>query len=479
MTTQDPAQLPAHTFLGEPDLSFHPTRAKDRDPYPLRGLARFGPYSRGTLGGVVDPIRVAAVAPAGWRRQVQLFLQEMEASHRPQERRHYLIEYPGFSSIFGVRVVLGHDDLVAELPTDTDDVLSSSERPHISLAERLAKAIARLGARRSEFDVLLIFLPKEWQAGFYGNDDDFDLHDFLKAMTASRDLPIQLVREDSALSYRCRCSVMWRMGIALYCKVGGIPWKLADSDPDAAYVGLSYALRPSADDRPRYVTCCSQVFDAEGAGLEFVAYETADIQVEQDNPFLSRADMVRVMSRSLALYQRRHGGRSPKRWVVHKSTEFKLEEIEGCFDAFRGAETVSLLEVQQNTAYRGLRWEQDSRSSKLVAARYPVVRSTVQVLDGYRALVWTQGSLPSIGGNADFYKEGKGIPQPLELVRHAGHGSWDDAARQVLGLTKMNWNNDGPYTRLPVTIGFASVLARTIKRMPTLDPRPYQFRFFM
>ena len=43
----------------------------------------------------------------------------------------------------------------------------------------------------------------------------------------------------------------------------------------------------------------------------------------------------------------------------------------------------------------------------------------------------------------------------------------------------MDWNHDGPYERLPVTMGYAQVLARTIKRMNRLEPRPYEFRYFM
>ena len=83
------------------------------------------------------------------------------------------------------------------------------------------------------------------------------------------------------------------------------------SDPEAAYIGLSYALRPTESDRPRFVTRCSQVFDAEGAGLEFVAYDAHEIDVQRDNPFMSRTEMFRVMGRSLDLYRRRHSGRSP------------------------------------------------------------------------------------------------------------------------------------------------------------------------
>jgi hypothetical protein len=64
-------------------------------------------------------------------------------------------------------------------------------------------------------------------------------------------------------------------------------------------------------------------------------------------------------------------------------------------------------------------------------------------------------------------------------VRHVGHGAWDDSARSILGLTKMDWNNDSLYDALPVTLGYAKVLARVVKRMKGLGSAPYQFRFFM
>jgi hypothetical protein len=60
-----------------------------------------------------------------------------------------------------------------------------------------------------------------------------------------------------------------------------------------------------------------------------------------------------------------------------------------------------------------------------------------------------------------------------------GHGTWDETARAVLALSKMNWNNDALYDPLPVTISYAKVLARVVKRMPGLGTSPYQFRFFM
>jgi hypothetical protein len=290
---------------------------------------------------------------------------------------------------------------------------------------------------------------------------------------------MQVVQEGSALQYACRCSVMWRLGIALYCKAGGIPWKLADAPQDTAFIGLSYAMRAQEDAGPRFVTCCSQVFDADGVGLEFIAYESGDVHIERDNPYLSRAEMRRVMARSLWLYQRRHAGRPPRRVVVHKSTEFKRDEVDGCFDAWLSAEGLDLIQVQQDTLWHGVLLSKRPGQSKGQPEPYPCVRGTYMPLGGKEVLLWTQGNAPAAVGGKNFYKEGKGIPTPLILQRFAGHGGWDDTCRAVLGLSKMNWNNDGLYDRLPVTMGYAQVLARIVKRMPRLGTTPYQVRFFM
>lgn len=71
------------------------------------------------------------------------------------------------------------------------------------------------------------------------------------------------------------------------------------------------------------------------------------------------------------------------------------------------------------------------------------------------------------------------IPRPLRIIRHAGHGPWDDTAWAILALTKMDWNNDALYDPLPVTLAYAKVLSRVVKRISRLGSRPYQFRFFM
>ena len=471
------SRIGSHMWFPEPMLAFHPNRISDQSRHPLHGLLTYGPYS---AGFVPDPIRVATLAPAGESQYLYDFMKSLNSDFKPKERRDYLPEWPGFHGVFGLHMRGAGKSCHVETSPQLEVDLCNSSKPHIILADHLVRAVQRLEACRSNFDVVFVYIPQRWATGFVGGPgDDFDLHDHLKAFAAARGMPIQLIREDSAITYHCRASVMWRIGLALYAKTGGIPWKLAESDPETAYIGISYAVRPPTSDRSRFVTCCSQVFDAEGAGLEFVAYDAQEVEVQRDNPFLSRTEMFRVMTRSMELYRRRHAGRSPRRVMVHKTTEFKPNEAEGCMEALHLCEAVDLVQVVEDVGWRGVRIDPDPNGEiKGKAAAFPVSRGTVVGLGPREALLWTHGDVTGVTPRS-YFKGSRSTPRPVRLVRHAGHGPWDDTARAILGLSKMNWNNDSLYDPLPVTMSYAKVLARVVKRMSNLGSTAYQFRFFM
>jgi hypothetical protein len=472
------SQIAPHLWFPEPKLAFHPERVDDVDVHPLRGILRFGPYSAGL---VPDPIRVATIAPAGEGHRLYSFMKELNSEYDPTERKDYLPKWPGFSAAFNLHMRGAAKACHIELDDRLEGEMRDAASPHVVLATRLIRAIQLLEASRDEFDVIFLYVPTSWSPGFAGQSgEDFDLHDHLKAATAARRIPIQLVREDRALAYPHRASVMWRVGLALYAKAGGIPWKLAEADGETAYIGISYAVRPVDSDRPRFVTCCSQVFDADGAGLEFVAYDAHEVEVQRDNPFMSRNEMFRVMTRSIDLYRRRHSGRTPRRVTVHKTTEFKPEEIDGCMEALHLCEAVDLVQVVEDVGWRGVRIDPARQGGpKGTAAAYPVARGTLIGLGPRESLLWMHGDVGDVKERGSYFQGARSTPRPIRLVRHAGHGPWDDTARSALALSKMNWNNDALYDPLPVTMSYAHVLARVVKRMSGLGSKPYQFRFFM
>lgn len=471
------SEIARHVCFPEPSLAFHPERSADRDVHALRGLLRYGPYSAGL---VPDPIRVATIAPHVGADALYDFMKDLREPAKPLERHAYLPEWPGFKNVFGVRMVGAAKDCHIKLAAELEGKIDASGTPHIVLAEALGRALQQLDTRRSEYDVIFIYLPNRWMVAFTGNQpEDFDLHDYLKAITAAKRVPLQLIREDKAMAYQCKASVRWRVGLAIYAKAGGVPWKLADMEPDTAYIGLSYAVRPNASHGPRFVTCCSQVFDSDGSGLEFIAYDAHEVRVQRENPFLSQTEMFRVMTRSLDLYCRRHSGRNPKRVMVHKTTEFKREESDGCMEAFHLCESVDLLQLVDDVSWRGVKIERSGDSNKGKPASYPVNRGTLVGVGPYEALLWTHGGVDGVATQGAYFQGARSTPRPIRLRRHAGHGSWDDSARAILALTKMDWNNDSLYDPLPVTVSYAKVLARIMKRIDSLGTTPYQFRFFM
>jgi len=165
--------------------------------------------------------------------------------------------------------------------------------------------------------------------------------------------------------------------------------------------------------------------------------------------------------------------------MVHKTTEFKTDEIDGCMEALHLCEAVDLIQIVEDVGWRGVRIDAEPGARKGIPAAFPVGRGTVIGLSPREALLWTHGNVQGITERGSYFQGSRSTPRPLRLVRHAGHGPWDDTARAVLALSKMDWNNDALYDVLPVTIGYAKVLARVVKRMPGLGSAPYQFRFFM
>lgn len=470
------APISPYQVLDEPELAFDPVDPLQRDLNPLSGLAHHGPFSARVWQPDAAGVRVALLAPAADLQRLRDLLNDIWTPSQPKERREYLPEYPGFKQAF--RTTLGPADQAAQLPLDErlDDLLADSPIPHRVLADSLIDSLKQLRAVRSLFNVVVFYLPPRWKRAFTAGD--FDLHDEVKAHAAQLGLATQIVT-DQAINYRCRASVGWRLGQALYTKAGGIPYKLATDtgllDSQSAFVGIAYATRRSDDGSTSFTVCCSQVLDAAGGGMDFVAFDISG-DVDQRNPLLSRPQMRTVLSASLSIYADRAAGTRPRRLVVHKLTPFTAEEIGGCADAWGSTEDLECLTLTRSP-WRAAQATPDQPRPW----GYAINRGTLLPLDPYTRLLWISGNAPTatLSGTANYLQGGKGTPRPLLLTRWAGHGDLTQAGAEVLALSKIDWNNDALYDALPATVRYAQLLAGVVKHVPTLPPIPFDYRLFM
>lgn len=477
------AHMPPYSLLQEPFLLFDPNQGQAVDQHPLRGLKTLGPYSRGVMARFTPSIRVATIGPRSGQAAVRQLLGSLRQSHRADDKSMYTPDYPGFEQTMGVEVLPAPRACNVPWPDRIED-FPGDGTPAERLARAFGQALQHLDGHRADFEVVTVHLPDSWDPVTRGRD--FDAHDALKAMAARRGIPTQVLN-DRTFSFGYQAQRSWRLAVALYVKAGGIPWKLAaiPGVPDStAYIGLGYAFRGDPREA-RFVTCCSQVFDTDGGGMQFVAYEardpiSGDPTEAQRNPYLSRHDMRSVLARSLRVYQSRNGGRVPYRIVLHKRHPFRDDELAGARDAFAAVPEVECVELTSATSWRGVWLQAPSREDRRSEPDgYPTPRGVLLPVSGTEALLWVAGNAPGVSARGNYYQGGKSIPRPLLLRRHAGRGALEMAGSETLALTKMDWNNDALYDPVPVTIQYSSRLARAIARGPVLDAAEYPYRLFM
>ena len=460
----------------EPLMCFSDTDKSKIAVNQLKGLCQYGPIDCSYIrNSTIHPsIRLAVLSPDRDMDTILSHLNRLNTHVKNIGRDSFLPQYEGFEKVY--RRTLS-------VPTKEQRDICISYNASVALkmqpSEFLAfmkRGIDTYSLRASDFDILVIYIPRNF-AAFRTNmtiSPDFNLHDALKLYATEKGIKLQLIEERSVNSYD-PCKVMWGLSTSLYSKATGVLWHPEAIQNDTAYIGISYAF----SEKKRICIGCSQLFDSTGTGIRMVLRRIDNpILLGRKNPYMREDDARAMMTKLREQYYHSAPVNSLKRIVIHKTTPFICEEINGIMQAFSGIE-VELVQIQDYCAWRGIRFGQTPGHT---AFGFPVKRGLTVKLDGDSFLLWTHGCVihPELSGSNNYYKGSRGIPAPLLIRRFVGKASGDTLAKEILMLTKMNWNSgDCLYKTLPVTLDFAKILARMSKQDEAIFNKAYDFRYFI
>ena len=355
----------------------------------------------------------------------------------------------------------------ADLFTDqAAAMLEGSDRPDVIVAALPFELIMRV--------VNEVFEPTE------GNDDaeddqTIDFRDLLKARTLHLQRPSQIVwptlwddhaRIPRKLTQTIRrvqdpATRAWNLLNALFYKAGRTPWRLPRPEDQlkTSYVGIGFYRDLGG---LRLHTATAQMFDERGKGL-ILRGGRARVDKGDRHPYLDRADAYDLLQRSLEAFRNQHH-HYPARLMIFKTSRFETGEADGFQEALREA----------NIAYSDLVWiSERSPITLLREGVYPPLRGTMIGLER-EAILFTRGSVP-------IYRTypGKRVPRPLMLRPYTNDTPLTDIARDVLALSKMNWNSTQFDGTLPIPIRAARQVGKVLKHVPMGQRETSEYPYYM
>lgn len=466
--------------LGEPTLllSNKAGTGTTKDTHPVRGIATNRPYDFPlTVNGLLPSLRIGVICPQAETRALCAYLQNANGTFRPgRSEADYLVDYPGFQTAYGLPI---------DIPTPGAAGWITCGEPHgfggasgaISAAQQITTGIETL---RSSFvpHVVLVFFPRRWDGlrSYRDENERFDVHDFVKAYGVQRGVATQFLTEDT-LSDAQQCRVWWWLSLALYVKGMRTPWVLDGFDDDTAFVGLGFSIDRNAERGAHVVLGCSHIYSSRGEGLQYRLSKVEDPIIRGKNPFMSKEDARRTGETIRQLFFDARG-KLPRRVVLHKRTQFLKEEREGLIDGLSGISSIDMLEIQEESAVRYVASVAKGDGS-IDEDNYPVRRGTVMRIDDFTALLWVHGATTAVNPNHKYFQGKRRIPAPLTLRRHAGSTPLDQLGKEILGLSKMNWNTFDLYTKFPATLQSSGEIARIGALLQRFGAASYDYRLFI
>ncbi|PYV67771.1 MAG: hypothetical protein DMG96_38345 [Acidobacteria bacterium] len=284
-----------------------------------------------------------------------------------------------------------------------------------------------------------------------------------RIMTHQNPVPIQVIRRETFLrpdeegqSFATRA---WNLATSLFYKAGHEPWRPGDLLGNTCFIGISFHHLKRREGDVVYASV-AQAFSNDVEPFALKGSLVPHNQRRDRQPYLTESQSASLMADVLDKYKDR-AGMLPGRVVVHKTSTYQPEEEAGFRSVAESKVSACELMWMRSTAFR-------------------LIRKGMQ--EPWRGTLCSVGeeSYLFTSGYVAWWDEypGPHIPAPLE-IGSCGKTDIRERARELLALTKMNWNSSEGLGRFPITISFARRVGMLMTELSENQiPNP-SYRFYM
>ena len=497
-------------FVEEPLLTFGDGK---RYVDPKKGLLAYGPCLYANRKAIASAIKIGIVGTKETIDECKHWIQKCQGEIPAKKANSSLFQaFPGFTKVFGcelrvlnecvelivrdeVKAVLDIVDYQQRVKTAAKlftkklyNYLGREPRPQVVICalpqgiidscstERQGDFAARIKLTPREKEIidiirdhhktgqqtLIPFQEEDIERAFEASN----LRRLIKAEAMLLNIPTQLARPRtfktnvSDASLQDEATRAWNFSVAVYYKAEGYPWKLAGMENGTCYVGVAFYKDPP-DSKGNMKSSVAQVFTHTGEGLVLKG-SRAIIDVVTGSPHLNEAGAYQLITNVLKEYENQMH-QLPRRLVIHKTSRYKLEELNGFEKASQKIQLKDFVTIET----RGIRFMRKK-------GIYPPLRGTVIQIGANDYLLYTKG----YSNYLDTYP-GLRVPTPIEVVEHHGDAPMETICQEIFSLTKMNWNSADFCIRNPITLEYASEVGKILAYVPEeVIPRP-EYRFYM
>lgn len=259
-----------------------------------------------------------------------------------------------------------------------------------------------------------------------------------------------------------RSSLAWNLATAIYYKANHFPWKVGYLKKGTCYVGISFYQDKTKRDK---TMCASlaQVFSDSGEGMVVRGHDFKWDTETRGEPHLSEENACQVLQDAISVYKEHHDQQFPNRVVIHKSSMYLDEERKGFMKACEEIPRYDFISVSDG---REIFFYRNGERA--------VLRGTCINIENRSFLVYTKGYIP--------YQRaylGPRVPKPLEITQHFGDTTQDEIAKEMLALSRLDWNTADYTSLLPLTLKCAYKVGEILGMVPEGSPIKEQYKFYM